>query len=128
MAAAAAKKRDDLPPGVLEERPAAPAGAIDRGSPPPHGTARPAETGALPRVISPLERAGDGARRYKVRCNNYTPRPIRYILARSEQEAREHYLTVATDLSQVLARLERTRRDGDLPVEPADLVVTVLPD
>ena len=46
----------------------------------------------VPRTIHQNERAPSGLIRYKIRCTNYGGQPTRYILASSEDQAREHYL------------------------------------
>ena len=119
-----------LPPGVPPDGPAV-AAADEKAAPPRFGTARPAGDGVLPRVIDPLERAAPGTVRVKVACRNYTPRPVRYVLARggerAEADARECYLE-STGLGRELARLRKVAGANAAEVEEPDLVLTVLPD
>lgn len=103
-------KQKELPPEVPVEGPGAPAG---EQKPPKFETPTPADAGGpVPRKIKPIERASGGLVRYKIRCADGTGQKIHYILARSEPEARAHYLKLCA-----------------LPPE-ADkaLVVTTLPD
>lgn len=127
--------RDDEPdfePTLdLSEAPAVPAdraggGAGEKVASPPFGTAKPAGEGDVPRVVKELARveAGSGLTRFKISCSNYTPQPRKYILARDEASARECYLKV-TKLGETM---EKLRKNGHKDLEPADLVVTVLPD
>lgn len=110
------------PPGVPPEGHVGP--APDETKPPPFGTAKPAEaTGPLPRVVDELERAVPGTKRFKIRCNNYQPQERRYILARNEDEARACY----TKVNKLDEEMERLKKNGGT-VEPAALVVTLLPD
>lgn len=61
--------------------------------PPRYGTPREAGAGATPRICHPLERAGEGQKRFKIRCERGSEQqPIRYILAASKDEAVAFYL------------------------------------
>lgn len=117
--------KQKLPPGVPPGDGGAP---MQRETPPPpFGTPKPASDGGdLPRVIDPLERAPTGLKRFKVRCNNYSPHGLtKYILAQPDQEdaVKALYLKdrgIQTELDKLAKRKVEV-------VEP-DLVVTVLPD
>lgn len=128
------KKKADLdtlplPPGVPPDgEPVAGAGG-DREKPPKYGTPVPAGAGGLPRVVTQLARAGNGETRFKVRCNNYTPRKVRYILAADGDEAgaRACYLK-AEGLDKEIERLKKVAGSKASEVEEPDLVITELPD
>jgi hypothetical protein len=120
-----AKAKEQLPAGVPPE--GGNRGGDDEKPKPKFGTGKPAEAkGVLPRVIDQLERAVAGTTRFKIRCNNYGPKKTRYVLAADgdEKGARECYLK-AEGLDKELDRLEKLTPGK---VEPADLVVTELPD
>lgn len=82
--------------------------------------------GAVPRVVDPLSRAPNGFQRFKVVCRNYTPRPVKYVLAKAgdEKSAKDCYLK-ATGLD---AELKRLADAGVKDAEPPMLAVTALPD
>lgn len=133
MAKDTLKRRPDMdppppaPPGVPPDGPVSPGG--DAATPPPHGTARPAEpAGPLPRVVDPLERAGRGQQRFRVACHNYAPRKARYILAAEGDEAgaRACYLA-AEGLDREVARLQKIAGEKG-SVEDPDLVLVPLDD
>lgn len=108
--------------GIPPEQSGAP---IDDGTPPKYGVAVPADPqGPVPRVVRELERApkGSGLTRYKVRVLNYEGHP-RYVLARSADEAKAHYLAVES----IDARVAEARKGGGEPAAPA-LAVTTLAD
>lgn len=99
---------------------------------PAFGTPRPVVVaGDLPRVVNELERAPRDCVRIKVRCNNYTPRKTRYILAArgdaAEAQASNCYLQ-AEGLDRELARLKKIAGARAAEVEEPDLVLTVLAD
>jgi hypothetical protein len=130
---AKAKAGDDNPmpvaPGVVpEEAPARPSKAAPAFG--DHGTPRAADPGPLPRVVHELDRAPAGAVRFKVRCNNYGPPPVRYLLVAADKDeamkaAAEECYAKSVGLDRQLADLRR-RNVPDV-VEP-ELVVTKLPD
>lgn len=95
-----------LPPGVPPD--GQPVGAEDATKPPPpFGTAKPAGSGTLPRVVPELARAGRGEQRFKMSLRMPTDSlRTRYVLAavgdRARTEAEACYLaaerlTVAPD-------------------------------
>jgi hypothetical protein len=100
----------------------------DAKPPPPFGTQRPAGPGALPRVISELERAGRGETRFKIACRNYSPQKTRYVLAGAGDEAGaiDCYLR-ANGLAAHLKKLRGRLKKGE-ELEQPELVVTELPD
>jgi len=120
--------KKELPPGVPEEQTPVPGGGESKGAPPKHGTQRPmVEAGGdVPRVVNPLERFKGikGVTRFKIRCNNYHPQQVRYIIARDEDEARACYLK-ANGLDKTVDRL---KKNGIEKPELPDLVVTALED
>lgn len=108
-----------------------------KGALPKFGTARPAEPGTLPRSVNPLDRVRDGdkvhvpnAKRFKVGCRNYNipmPKPTKYIVAASEEQAVAHYqkeVGLDTELATV------KKRDGRKEFEPErpDIVCYALAD
>lgn len=118
-------EKKPLPPGVPEAQTPIPGGTEDIGPPPKFGTGKPADPeGDVPRVIDPLERAPKGLIRFKIRCNNYHPQKTRYILARTEDEARAEFMK-ANGLDKHIAKLKKINTPN---LVEADLVVTQLPD
>jgi hypothetical protein len=106
--------------------PAAPAGTV----PPPFGSPKVIdEAGPLPRVVNQLDRAPRGASRFKVRCANYLPRKVRYVLARpgDEAAAKECYLK-AEALDAQVEKLKRVAGAKASEVEEPDLIATELKD
>ena len=76
-------------------------------------------------MVRELERAPAGLTRFKVACRNFDPAPAtKYVLARDEASARDHYLAV----TGLAARVERLKANGAEKVEPPLLAVTRLPD
>lgn len=97
-------------------------GDEDPGPPQPvRAAAEPA-----PRFVHQNERApkGAGLVRFVTRCTNYPDMPVRYVLAASEQQAREHYFR-ATGLAAALGRLQA---DGAPQVEAPRFLCRRLPD
>jgi hypothetical protein len=120
-------KQKELPPEVPPELPPSPAG--DPGPTPKFETPETADAGGpVPRTVKPIARVAEHLRgthkRFKLRCTNYEASPVRYVLARSEKEAREHYLE-SEGLNRQLAQLQE---DGVEKAEKPRLSVTVLPD
>lgn len=99
---------------------------------------RMAPDGPLPRVIDPMERAGPGLFRFKIRVtNNEYQGRTRYVLARTREDAEACYLA-AEGLADPATRKARPFVDqygpehlalhvADVAPEP-DLAVTELPD
>jgi hypothetical protein len=90
--------------------------------PPRYGTARKAGPGATPRICHPLERAGEGQKRFKIvarigrQIGNW---PYRYILAETRDEAVAFYLD-----HQKIDRAAKDDKGNDL----IQCTVTELPD
>ncbi len=101
-------------------------GGIDEAPPPPHGTAIPVDDGPVPRVINPLMRVtpGSGLIRFKIGCRNYDLPEVLYVLAKTEEDARNFYL----QRSGVAATIAKLKANGHKEPELAALVVTKLPD
>ncbi len=121
--------KKELPRGVPEVQTPIPGGGDSMGPPPPHGTPRPADTGApVPRTCHPLDRVDtkSGVSRFKIQAKNYAPQPLLYVVAKNEAQASEHYLK-DSGLGAQLDRLKKTA-GPDGKVEPPDLVVTQLVD
>lgn len=78
------------PDGKAEDRPPEPPVAVD---------------GPVPRPVHQNERAPAGLVRFKVSARNFNPRPVRYILARTEAEARQCYVE-STGLDFDRARMQ----------------------
>lgn len=112
-----------LPPDV----PGAP--LSDESPPPKFGVGKPVDGGGdVPRVCDQLDRAPAGLKRFKIVARNYHPQAIRYILAKTEEDATACYLKVQK-LDERLARLKKQagpKAEDD--VEPVDLAITELPD
>lgn len=116
-------------PGVPVDGPGSPSAPAGT-TPPPFGTPRQAEAGgSLPRVVGQLERAPAGVRRFKVRCGNYQPHKVRYILAQPSDEAgvRACYLKVE-GLDRDIERLRKVAGAKSAEVEEPDLIITELAD
>lgn len=96
-------------------------------SPPKFGTGRVMEAvEGLPRVISPLDRLpkdAGGAKRFRVSCHNYHPKPVRYVLAMNESDAVDCYKS-AVKFPDELARL----KSGDGKMDEPDIVCLEQPD
>jgi hypothetical protein len=79
------------------------------GKQPPHGTARRAADLPAPRVCHPLERAGGGLARFKLRGEGPAgTSPLKYVLAADEAEAEAFYrakFKLADAVSVVLTEL-----------------------
>jgi len=70
-------------------------------------TAPLAKPGPAPRFVHQNERAPSGLKRFKVRATNYGhEQQYRYVLARSQKEAEQHYVK-ATGLGAVIENLGR---------------------
>ena len=118
--------KEKQPQGLPPETTGAP--AQNEAPPPPFGTEEMADPGGpVPRVLKQTERAPRGLTRFKIRCNNYSPKPIKYILAKDEDQARGCY-TSAVGIDNEIARLTKNAGEKGVKPEPADLVVTQLPD
>jgi hypothetical protein len=104
--------------------------AGDKGPPPKFGVGKPAaEGGLLPRVVDPLERAIDGTQRFKVACRNYSPRKVRYVLAKDGDEAGATACYLAAEgLDKELALLKELAGPDASRVEKPALVITPLND
>lgn len=89
---------------------------------PPAGPPTPPVAAATPapRVVHQNFRAPPGLARWKIRCVNYPDQVGRYLLARTEEQARAEYVR-ATGLHAVLAAI------GEGAPEPR-LMVKKLPD
>jgi hypothetical protein len=94
------------------------------GEGPKFGQGKPAASGPIPRVIDQLERATDGAKRFRVSCHNYQPKPVRYVLARSEDEAIDAY-KANVKLPEELKRVQG--RNTEKPDDP-EIVCVALAD
>lgn len=70
---------------------------VDPGPPRPQKAA----DAPTPRFVHQNERAPKGLKRFKMRCTNMGSQPMRYVLARDEQAAKEYYVE-ATGLGGVL--------------------------
>lgn len=102
--------------------------------PPKYATVKPVESGDVPRVIDPLDRAVPGGpRRYKLACRNYrepSPKPVRYILANDEEEAKVFYrkLTKVDESLTTVARPNlKTGQMEYVALEP-EIVCSALAD
>lgn len=91
-------------------------GAGEKSTPPPFGSPKPMGAGDVPRFVPELARvdAGCGLKRYKIACTDQASQPRRYVLAKDEASAREHYL-------------KSLNLNGN-GLESPTLVVTTLPD
>lgn len=120
-------------PRTEEEKALAKAGAPlepkfhDDKPQPKFGTSRAAGPGNLPRVCHPLERAADGAKRFKVRSDNYGT-GTRYVLAEDEESACECYAKAQKLDEQYARRVKQAGRDRADEVERPQFVVVELPD
>lgn len=85
--------------------------------------------GPMPRVCKPTERANKDAeqKRFKIACRNYIPQPVKYILARDEDEAAVHYLKV-TKLADTIAKLKKRAGSKADDVDAPELAITALTD
>jgi hypothetical protein len=131
-----ARERKPLPPGVPEEGPPAPAGAEGLKQP-KFATPKPADPQGAPKQVDPLERVPEALRgklwRFKIRCDNYTPQPMHYVLAADRAAAEAEYLR-CTGLGGMVDEL-RIKREAEQqagftvgPLEAPRLVVTQLAD
>lgn len=110
-------------PGVPADGPGAPA-APEGTKPPPFGSPVQSDpSGQLPRVCRELERAHKGCKRFKIRCDNFAERQTAYVLATSEDSAKQCFLREFG----VAKEIERITKTGGKAEEPA-FVVTELAD
>ncbi len=110
-------------PAVPPEQPGG--GASEEQKPPPYGAPEPAGDGPLPRVVGERARASEGTQRFKIACRNYDPQPVRYILAKTGDEAGARACYLKT--TGLAAKLDALKKNGVTP-EPPALVVTALKD
>lgn len=115
--------KQKLPVGVPQEGVGAPQG--HEAPPPPFGVGKPVEAPkAGPQIVDQLSRAPEGFTRFKIRCDNYSYRATKYVLAQDRKDAESFYIAN----SPLATELEQLKAAGADKIDPPKLIVTVLSD